>query len=121
SPVAPAHAVVWIDVSEKDPKTQRQDITLARGRARAGSVTGPDGKPLAGARVAGLTARGSPEKVDSPRFAVRGLGRENVYLLIFLHEEKKLGKAEVVRGDKEGPVKVGLEPLGALTGRLVDA
>src|SRR5207249_3075881 len=120
-PADPAHAVVWVDVSARDPKTRRYDISLARGRTRAGTVTGPDGRPLSGARVAGLTAHGPPETLEGLRFAVRGLGRENVYLLIFLHEEEKLGKAQVVRGDEDKPVKVRLEPLGAVTGRLVDS
>jgi hypothetical protein len=111
---------VWIDVSEKDPKTRHHDVALARGRTRAGTVTGPDGKPLPGARVAGLTPGAPPQKLEGSRFAVRGMRAGNVSLLIFVHEEKKLGKAHVVRGNEEGPVNVRLEPLGALTGRLVD-
>jgi RNA polymerase sigma factor (sigma-70 family) len=127
------HAVIPINPAEDDPKSTTCDIALEPGRTRAGNVVGPDDQPLAGAHVAGL--------VPLPRFPVRTLDREsvkhlglktadftvqglsprNARNLVFFHPEKKLGKVQPVRGDEDGPVTVRLEPLGGITGRLLDA
>jgi RNA polymerase sigma factor (sigma-70 family) len=119
-PAAPAHAVLPIKVSEDDPKSLKYDIALQRGRQRSGSVLGPDGKELAGTRVAGLTVNGQPEKLDTARFTMRGLGEDNQYLLIFLHDEKKLGAVVEVHAREEKPIVAPLQPLGALRGQVMD-
>jgi hypothetical protein len=41
--------------------------------------------------------------------------------LILSHPEKGLGKVQLLRGDESGPLTVRLEPLGALSGRAIDA
>ena len=40
--------------------------------------------------------------------------------LVFIHEDKKLGKVLQVHGNEKGPLTVKLEPLGTVTGRMVD-
>jgi hypothetical protein len=128
------HAVIPIDPAEDDPKSMTCDIALEPGRTRAGRVVGPDDQPLAGTHVAGLTPLphfaplpfpGMPgqkrEGLKTPDFSVLGLSPRNVRNLVFFHPEKKLGKVQPVRGDEDGPVTVRLEPLGGVTGRVLDA
>ncbi len=126
------HAVVPIDIAENDKNSQDITITLEPGRTRTGTVVGPDGQPLAGAHVAGLTPlarwlfRGSPQGVrskglPSANFTALGLNPRKARNIVFFHPEKKLGKVQAVRGDEAGPLTVRLEPLGSVTGRILDA
>jgi RNA polymerase sigma factor (sigma-70 family) len=132
-PVQPCHALVRIDVSEKDPKSLHHDIALEPARAVPGTVIGPDGKPLAGTHAAGLGAPrvailADPSR-DMPRsqglktaeFTVQGLSPNGSRTLVFFYPEKKLGKVLKVRGDEAGPLTVRLDETGAATGRVVDA
>jgi RNA polymerase sigma factor (sigma-70 family) len=120
------HAVVPINPSEKDPKSLSCDIQLQPGRSREALVVGPDGQPLVGARVAGrwsvidkyLELR---QESESARFTVSGLALDRSRIVVFLHPAQKLGKVQPFKGDDKRPVTVGLEPLGALTGRIVGA
>jgi protocatechuate 3,4-dioxygenase beta subunit len=101
----------------------RRDVTLDPGRALKGTVLGPDGKPLAGARVLNLNS------------SMLGWGREGMRTAEFTgwfnprrprefllrHPEK--GLVGVAQPPKENgsSVMVRLEPGAAVTGRLVDA
>src|SRR5262249_46903691 len=49
-----SHAVILVNPSEQDPKSTHCDIALVPGRAVTGTIRGPDGQPLPGARAAGL-------------------------------------------------------------------
>src|SRR5262249_46400877 len=49
------HPAVPINVAEKGKTSRDITVALEPGRKRMGTVVGPDGKPLAGAYVAGLT------------------------------------------------------------------
>jgi hypothetical protein len=127
------HAVVPIDAPEGEAKPLTCDIALEPGRTRTGTVVGPDGKPVAGAHVAGLTpvprfptASSGQPRAQAPGlkgadFTVLGLRPHGARNLVFFQPEKRLGKVQRVRGDGEGPVTVRLEPLGGLTGRVLDA
>jgi RNA polymerase sigma factor (sigma-70 family) len=128
------HAVVSMGPTEKDPKSCCCDIALQPGQTRTGTVVGPDGEPLAGACVAGLTpvphfrppSISATEPVKEPGlktadFIVLGLSPRKGRTLVFFHPEKKLGKLQPVRGDETGALTVRLGPLGAVTGRVLDA
>jgi protocatechuate 3,4-dioxygenase beta subunit len=121
-----AHAYVRIDPSEEDPKSATFDIALEAAGAVKASVVGVDGKPFAAYFVAGLTA--SPRNNsswrmphESPTFTVRGLDARQQRTVVVYSAEKKLGKAQAVRGDEAGPITVRLQPLSSLTGRVLDA
>jgi hypothetical protein len=125
--IIPFHAIVPINVSEKDPKTQACDLALDPGRTLRGRVYGWDGKPVAGLYAAGLTAapsalNGSPSKpkLDGTDFEAVALDPRRPRTLVFWQEEKKIGKAVLTRGDEPAPLVVRLEPLGAVAGLLVD-
>jgi RNA polymerase sigma factor (sigma-70 family) len=120
-PAATMHGMVQINVSEKEPESLRRDFAFEPARTRQGSVLGPDGKPLLGVQVAGLTIGGPPQKLAGGDFMVKGLSPTKTRILIFLDAEKKLGKVVTFRGDQEEAFVARLEPLGALAGRVVDA
>jgi hypothetical protein len=122
------HAIKEVDLSEMVPLSLQCSFALDRGRTLRGRVYGPDGKPLNGAFAAGLT--GAPSSIDGsppkPKLALAdwtavALKPERPRTLVFWDEEKKLGKALLLRGDEPGPVSVRLEPLGSVAGVLVDA
>jgi RNA polymerase sigma factor (sigma-70 family) len=119
------HALVPIDPSENDPKSLTRDIVLEPAPSLAGTVTDPDGQPLEGARTAGLPPipqlfRDIP-KMNAASFTVGGVRPGEPRALFFLHPEKKLARLARLRGDEKGPLTIRLEPLGALSGRVVDA
>jgi hypothetical protein len=96
------------------------DFTLHPARPLRGTVVGPDGEPLAGVRVYGLTSMPDPEVLDGAAFTVEGLNPEVPRPLIFSDVEKRLGKVLTLRGRQTKALTVGLEPCGEAVGRLVD-
>jgi RNA polymerase sigma factor (sigma-70 family) len=120
------HAIKRIDPDPEDPKTLRHDLVLGPGRTLAGSITDPGGKPLAGARAAGLWSGSIMDSFgDRPakplpgaEFTAAGLDPRRPRSLLFVHPEKNLGKLATVRGDEPAPFTVRLEPLGALCGQV---
>jgi RNA polymerase sigma factor (sigma-70 family) len=121
-----AHAFVRIDPSEKDAKSATFDIRLEPAKSVNLSVVGPDDKPLSGYYAAGLTgsARNNFSHMvprESPTVTVRGLDTRRPRTVVLYSAEKKLGKALVVRGDEADSLRVRLESLGGLTGRILDA
>jgi hypothetical protein len=102
----------------------RRDVTLDPGWTFKGTVLGPDGKPLAGARAFGLSHRSSAwdfAKMNSAEFTVRAFNPRRPRELIFLCPEKGLaGVAQPLKGGG-GSVTVRLGPDAAVVGRVVDA
>src|SRR5262249_45396272 len=128
------HALVPIHPSEQTPSSTNCDIALEPGRTLTGSVVGPDGQPLTGVLAMGLTAvlpdardhtrcleQPPYQKLETAEFMVYGLNPRQPRALILSHPEKGLGKVQLLRGDESGPLTVRLEPLGALSGRVIDA
>jgi RNA polymerase sigma factor (sigma-70 family) len=120
-----AHACIRINPTENDPTSATFEIALEPAKAVTVSVIGADGEPFRGYFVAGLTA--TPRNTsawlmphESPTFTVRGLSSRRPRTVVVYSAEKKLGKAQVVRGDETGPITFRLEPLSSLTGRVLD-
>jgi 5-hydroxyisourate hydrolase-like protein (transthyretin family) len=106
----------------KEVDAVRRDITLDPGWTFTGTVLGPDGKPLPGARSFGLGDRGwSHEALKTAAFTVQAFNPRRPRDVLFQHPEK--GLVGVARPPKEngGSVTVRLEPGATVTGRLVDA
>jgi carboxypeptidase family protein len=97
------------------------DMALHPGRTLAGRIVGPDGKPLAGARVCGLSdgGRWTMDPLPGAEFTVKALQLNKPRLLQFVHEGKKLSGFLRLCGDEKGILQVRLERCGTLTGRLV--
>jgi hypothetical protein len=101
------------------------DLTFDSGVIRTGTVRDQEGQPLSGTTMVGETLRNYYQftSMDGPNFTVYGLFRDSKLYrtVIFRHAEKGLGKTLRIDGGDPGPIDVRLEPLGSLTGRLIDA
>ena len=96
------------------------DLALQPARTLHGTVVGPDGEPLAGVAVVGLTALPDDEMLEGSSFTVTGLNARSDRELFFHHRGKGLGKILTLRGDETGPLTVQLDPCGSIMGRMVD-
>jgi RNA polymerase sigma factor (sigma-70 family) len=120
------HAVVAIDPKEGDAKSTARDLTLEPAGILPGTVTDPEGKPLAGAHVAGMSGTvrllfGRTQTLESASFTAGGISPDHPRKIVFYHVERKLAKVQSIRGDEKGPLAVRLQPLSTVTGRVVDA
>ncbi len=114
------HALALIDPPER-ALNEELELPLRTAQTAQGTVLGPDGQPLTGVTVVGLTAfREISEQLEGASFTVTGLNPRGNRELFFQHRGKKLGKVVTVRGNAAQPVTVKLEPCGAAIGRLVD-
>jgi protocatechuate 3,4-dioxygenase beta subunit len=103
--------------------TQKATVNLSvdRGKTLAVRIEDPEGKPLPGAVVSGMTELWpiafSLKKAECTLFALDGVHQRHV---VFYHRERKLGGHILVRGDEKEAITVRMEPLGTVTGRLLD-
>jgi protocatechuate 3,4-dioxygenase beta subunit len=92
-----------------------------RGKTLAFRIEDPDGKPLPGTVVSGMTelwpGTFNLKKAECTLFALDGIHQRHV---VFYHRERKLGGHILVRGDEKEAVTVHMLPLGTVTGRLLD-
>jgi hypothetical protein len=91
------------------------ELVLDPGTMPHGTVVGPDGKPLAGAKALGLTAYNTHRNwtrapLKTAEFTVWGLGPSDEREVEFVHEAKQLTGSLRVRGDAKEPLIVKLVP-----------
>jgi hypothetical protein len=107
----------------KEAASQTCDITLDPGRTLSGNVVGPDGQPLSGARMGGLTGftitSWEHQTQPTAQFTVYAVKEGEKRNILVLHEEKHLAGSLILQGDEKGPLTISLKPWGTLTGRLV--
>jgi RNA polymerase sigma factor (sigma-70 family) len=100
-----------------------RDVTLDPGWTFTGTVLGPDGKPLTGVRVFGLSHRfpsWDRAELTSAAFTVRAFNPHRPRDVFFQHPQKGLvGVAQQPKENGES-VTVRMEPGATVTGRLVD-
>ena len=114
-------------VAEVTPAKHSESVTcnlvLDPGRALAGSLLGPDNKPLAGVLTYGLASSQfwSRDSLRTPKFLVKALKPGETRRLLFLHKGKGLAGTLLLRGEEKGPLTVKLKPGGIVTGKLLDA
>jgi RNA polymerase sigma factor (sigma-70 family) len=128
APVALDHPVNYGALARIDPAKGidrvKRDVTLDPGWTFTGTVVGPDGKPLAGARrLIGLRWR-EPGGMKTAEFTVQGLNPlrpQGFRDIIFQHAEKGLVGVAHPPKNKGGSVMVQMRPGAWVTGRLVDA
>jgi hypothetical protein len=113
------HALALIDPNEHD-KMRALDFTLQLAHTIPGTLVGPDGTPVTGVTVVGLTALAGEEVLDSASFTVQGLNPRRSRDLFFYHQGQELGQVVTVRGDETEPLTVRLAPCGSVVGRLMD-
>jgi hypothetical protein len=100
----------------------RRDVTLDPGWTFTGTVSGPDGKPLIGARSFGLHDRGwSYEALKTAEFTVQAFNPRQPRDVFFQHVEKGLVGVMQRPTENGRSVTARMEPGATVTGRLVDA
>lgn len=98
------------------------DFALDPGQSLRVHVQGPDGKPITGLEIHGLSSRGDVEKTDDSELTVTNLGPDEQRPLFFRHAEKRIGRVMRV-GPAElaaGEITVQLQPEAYVVGRLLD-
>ena len=111
-----------LEPGEKD-KELVKDVALEPAQERKGRVVGPDGQPLTGVTVEGLSSVWYVvETLKGAEFTVRGINpRAPGRSLTFHHKGKNLGLfLKELPDEKAGPLIVRLQPCGSISGRLVD-
>jgi RNA polymerase sigma factor (sigma-70 family) len=115
-----ANAVKRLDLAP-DAREVRYDLVLSRGRTLTVKIRDPQGEPLNGAAVAGMTASGSVyPAVREADVTVFALNPDKPRRLLFLHLERQLAGFLTVRGDENEAPVARLERTGGVTGRLLD-
>jgi RNA polymerase sigma factor (sigma-70 family) len=107
----------------KDAASLTCNISLDPGRTLSGTVVGPDGKPLPGARLAGVTGF----SISSWEHTTQSTGQFTVYAvkagqkrsLLALHEEKQLAGSLMIQGEEKGPLTIQLKPWAVISGRFL--
>lgn len=107
----------------KDAESFRRDVVLDPGETFTGTLIGPDGKPVAGARSYGLTSQAGWERppLQTAEFTIRAFNPRRPRPVLFRHLEKGLVGAFRYPEDKGKLVEVRLQAGATVTGRLVDA
>jgi hypothetical protein len=119
--VSNEHALKLLDLNA-DAGTVTCDLFVDPGKTQKVNIQGPDGKPLSGTMVSGMTAAwpiAFSLKEDS--CTVYALDPARPRQVVFLHPERKLAGTLMVRGDEKEPSTVRLVPTGTVTGRLLDS
>ncbi len=100
------------------------DLELFSGAKVRVRVVDPQGRPVTGVQAAGRSGRDGHDREPqkAAEFDVVTLAPLEDRMVLVRHEEQKLGKVIHVHegDDKKGPVVVAVEPLAALTGRILD-
>jgi hypothetical protein len=103
-----------------DKKSLTINLKLQQSPALQGAIVGPDGQPLAGATVTGLTPMPEDRILETHSFFVTALNPARKRELIFHHREKGLGKTLIVDGTRTEPLTVRLDTWPWVVGRIVD-
>src|SRR5262249_14211496 len=94
------HVLMPID-PEPGAESVTCDVVLDPGRTLNGIVIGPDGQPLAGARISGQQAMNywASEPLKDAEFTMLSLGDNESRLIQVMHEGKRLAGSMVVHGN----------------------
>ncbi|CAN5452828.1 hypothetical protein BH10PLA2_BH10PLA2_17100 [soil metagenome] len=106
---------------ESNVQAVKVELPLEQGGQLAGTVLGPDGKPLAGVLANGLNGFKSweHEALPTASFTVKSLRPGESWLLQFVHPDKKHAGHLLLKGNEKGPIKAQLQLAGTIRGRVV--
>jgi RNA polymerase sigma factor (sigma-70 family) len=115
------HALLLLEPGDKETGLVK-NATLEPAQERKGRVVGPDGQPLTGVTVGGLSSVWHvSQTLKGDEFTVRGLNPRAPRQLFFHHKDKNLGFfLKELPEEKSGPLTIKLEPCGSVRGRMVD-
>jgi RNA polymerase sigma factor (sigma-70 family) len=107
---------------DPDSAATTRDLQTDPGRSVAVEVVGPDGRPVEGTKVKGMSDLflTSPVPQVSARFEVHALAPGHPRRVVVMHEGRKLIGSVLLKGDEGGPVVVKLQPWGSVSGRIVN-
>jgi hypothetical protein len=113
------HAYRVID-PPADAKTLDVKFTVRRGASRPVRFVGPDGRPMKGVTVQGLSGAWLSVTLDGSEAEVIGLAPGKPREVIATSADGKLSARAVVSANDPQPKTIKLEAAGSVTGRLVD-
>jgi protocatechuate 3,4-dioxygenase beta subunit len=115
------HALAKVDPADGIESLQH-DFQLDRGQTLTGTVLDSAGRPLAGAHYSGREKEPGWNLLGSDTFTVNCYqANDKPRTLLFVHQGRKLAGSLTVEGPQTAPLRVQLQPWGAITGRVVDA
>jgi hypothetical protein len=86
-------------------------------------VLDPDGQPLSGARMGGVTGFSIPsweyKTQPTAEFTVYAVKEGQKRNILVLHEGRRPAGSRMLQGDEQGPLTIQLKPWGVISGRLV--
>jgi hypothetical protein len=97
------------------------EVSFDRGLTAELVIQDADGRPLAGAWVAGMTERLATYRLKEPTATVFALDSKKPRTLVAYHPERHLGGTFTIDPEDKGPTVAKLGPLARVTGRLLDA
>jgi protocatechuate 3,4-dioxygenase beta subunit len=129
SPFAITHPINYGEIARVNPpkgvESVTRDITLDPGWDFSGTLLGPDGKPLAGAKGLVFVLNGSHrwgyKDMKGAEFTVHCCNPPRPRELLIHHPEKGLVGVAQTPNKKGDSITVQLRPGATVTGRLVDA
>jgi protocatechuate 3,4-dioxygenase beta subunit len=109
-----------------DPPAGTDELTIElrfdTGRSVSGTIVDPDGQPLAGCTVGGLTVTYDKlQTMTEATFTAAALDPERPRTVVFLHPGRKLAGTVKLSGAEPNTLTVKLAATGAITGRILDA
>jgi RNA polymerase sigma factor (sigma-70 family) len=115
------HALTEIDPAP-DGRDLLHELVVDPGVSVHGFIVGPDGKPVTGVHVQGTWSyRPFHSDFATDRFTLPAVDPARAQPFFFSLKQRHQGAVVVLRGNKQQPVTVRLQPCAILTGRLLDA
>ena len=118
------HALAAIDPADGVASVQH-DFRLDPGQTLTGTVLDPAGKPLSGTHYRGRAEDQAEligwDLLGSDTFTVDCYRADKPRRLLFVHLGRKFAGSLTVAGPQTAPLRVRLQPWGAISGRVVDA
>ena len=107
--IAQYHIIAEVNL---DPKAEPKTLELQAdpGKSVTVEVVGPDGQPLGGTKVKGMSElfQSSPSPPGSTSFEVHALDPAKPRRVVVTHEGRKLIGSALLKGDEAGPVTIKL-------------
>jgi beta-lactamase regulating signal transducer with metallopeptidase domain len=115
------HAAKVLDLDETSGPL-RHDLFVDRGKTAVVRMEDPNGMPLAGTVVSGMTAVPPVAfRVNDDHCTIYALDMANPREVLFYHPDRELAGHLVVRGDETQPLVARLVPTSTVRGRAIDA
>ena len=106
-----------------DAETVSLDLQLDPGQSLRIRVVGPDGEPVRGVSVTGLSSDGYLKASQEPILIAANFGPAETRIVLLHHEEQKIGRVVTIGREqlKAGELTVELQPCATLIGRILNS